>query len=363
MTLIITDRKKSVSIRAIRGETWYNNRMPVPVELTEFVPEKIEIGAFRSWELKASESDDTIEICNEAFSGQQQRAALLVAASILLLYGIFVAVIFTWSPPPSGVYPAQEKVVFRVFFTAFGGGIALFIIGLFVVSNYNAAFANASHWKGKFRFQYTPSTGEIYFPRDNVRYSRNDYYELILATTDGYDAITVLEMLKNKPDSYGDKEFFTLSLVSQSYFLVRRKDGTWTRHLMAYDYHSKSTNRALVQIQDVLQCRKARRTMSLPECFTLQCKDADSQPEVPPKESLIMIYLFSLVMAVGGLLIISASIFPAFFGVANPIPSVFGATFGAVFLLVGVGTFLATRFWTRSTDLNAPYTPSGLEFE
>jgi hypothetical protein len=264
--------------------------MTIPIELTEFVPEKIDAGSFRSWTLKADETSDHVDIRTVIFSRKMIAAIVVMVAWMLFIFAIGATAIFMSDPPVKMNHPAGPIVV-KLLLTAFAGLACLAGMGILIAILIHSVFSNASLWKDKLRFQYTKSTGELFFPHENVRYSRDDYDELLLGTTDGYNTVQMLEEIElNKTRS--KKRYTTPAFVTQSYFIVRRKEGTWHRHLIGYDQHSKATHRAIANIREPLQCRTVKRTMSLPECYITQHKTDGTASKVPqpPKQSQFFHY-------------------------------------------------------------------------
>ena len=88
-----------------------------PIELTEFVPEKIEVGFVRTWELKTSDFDDNVEIRNTVFVRPMKTIITLMVAWMTLIGGIGItATIMTDHPVlPGGVPPMVAKALLVAF--------------------------------------------------------------------------------------------------------------------------------------------------------------------------------------------------------------------------------------------------------
>jgi hypothetical protein len=265
--------------------------MNLPAELTEFIPEKVKLGVHRSWELTTNAFGNNIEIRNAIFSGQMKAFVAAIVGWMMLIGGIIIwALIFVIDMPKLGDVPDW---VLRTFFVVKAFLACTVVTGIFIAVFLHQAYSNALLWKEKLRFRYDKTSGELFFSRENARYSRNDYKELILGITEGYDTVSFLKEIEQYKVQTGTKHVPTSKHAIQSYFLVRWKDGTWVRHLVGFDPYSKSTRRTIEKIQKVMQCPMAKRTMSLPECYATQHKVADpeAQLKAPPKMNLFVFYL------------------------------------------------------------------------
>ena len=238
----------------------------LPNELTEFVPENVMTGICRSWELKADDFDDCIEIRNVLFSRRMIAAIVALLAWMLLILGVGITMILLGDMPTLGDLPQPLLKTFIIAFFCLAGFGA---IGIFIALLIYTTLQNASLWKDGLRFQYHKSSGKLFFPREHVRYARNDYDQLILGTTKGYNTVESSENQRHRKAQF--------PFVLETYFLIHRKDGTWVRHLIAYDAltgvfdrWSKATHPAVVKIQESLQCQLVKRTMSLSECRAAQ---------------------------------------------------------------------------------------------
>jgi hypothetical protein len=256
--------------------------MTIPAELTEFVPEKVDYSETRSWELKTSDCGDHVEIRNLIFS--RKLIGTIVALVTFMAFVTTIAAVMIFMSDT--VEPILKPLVIAGFASA-----GFFVVGIIIVAFIASAYSNASLWKAGLRFQYTKSTGEIFFPRENVRYSRDDYDELVLRTTDGYDIAEIMRERERNENS-SSRRYSTPTLITQAYFLVHRKDDTWTRHLIAYEKHSESARKGFVKIQEAVQCQNvatvatvATRTMSQQESYATQHKTADPEAKLtkPPK--------------------------------------------------------------------------------
>ena len=243
--------------------------MNVPIEFTEFIPENVQVVPFRSWKLKADEFNPTVEIRNVLFSGKMIATIIGMVVFMTCVIGIAIAFI-SLNKFPGPQLPLWGLIPFVCL-----AGFAP--VGIIIAVFLHLVSSNASLWKGEIRLSYDKSSGTLFFPRENTRYSRGDYDTLILGTTDGYDTVKLLQQDKK---NQGEAK-----RITQSYILVRREDGTWARHLIGYDEYSKSVHRAIAKIQAALQCQTAKRTMSLPECYALQhgISDIESKGENPWK--------------------------------------------------------------------------------
>jgi hypothetical protein len=275
--------------------------MTIPPELTEFVPEKIDYG-FRSWQLKASEFEDYIEIRNLIFS--RKLIGTIVAVITFMAFIIAVGTVGVLMSNNQGPVP---KPLFIAGFVS----VCFLITGVIIAFFIGGTWSNASHWKGGLRFQYSKSTGELFFPREDARYSRKDYDELILGTSNGYDIADILLEHERKENS-NKRHYSPPTLFTQVYFLVHRKDGTWTRHLIAYEQRSEGDHMGIAadrkgfeKIQEAVQCQTVARTMTQQECYTAQHKTADPEAKLtqPPKPMRfgILFYCFMSIFLLGAL--------------------------------------------------------------
>ena len=271
--------------------------MQLPSELTEFVPEKVTFGTsspFPTWELKANEFSDSIEIRNVIFSWTAIITIIVLVAFITLICGIIMAAAI--ADPPGGL--SKEFFVVKVSL------IWLFGIGIFVAIMLWETYSNTSLWKGGLRFQYDKTSGGLFFPRENVRYARDDYDTLILGVTEGYNTVLIAEHM----EKFGGKTG-RVDLVIQAYFLVRHKDGAWARHLIVYNlFHSKSIQRAIIQVQKTMRCSMAKRQMTLPECYATQHK---SVTETKPRAPLYITYYCYVMRSFRNVNLTTASYLPS----------------------------------------------------
>ena len=324
--------------------------MNFPAELTEFVIEKVgyndgfevhNLGSLRSWELNIDEFGNSVEIRNAPLFSRQAKSAI----ALMALYMTIFCLIFT----AATVFLSQD-IAIRILFIPVAWGLGIFTTIIVAAGVIHKISASASPWKGGLRFRYDRSSREIFFPRENTRYAHDDYDTLILGMTDGYDSV---KMVKNTED---DRDYFTA--FTQTYFLVCKKDGTWIRHLIGYDYPSKSTYRAIEEIQKAMQCPMVKRTMSLQECYATQHKisDAGLESEPPPKQKgLVFIYgCLSLFMLIG-LGFVGFGIHRLLHAQDEAIGMII---FGIAWLLFNLIFMLLYLHSTRQNDLSAPYTPS-----
>jgi hypothetical protein len=245
----------------------------------------------RSWELKGGEFDDYVEIHNAVFSRWLIASIVAMVAWIALILGVTITLILFAEIPG----PLPKPVV--ITFACFAG---LGVTGIMVAVSIVMTSSNASLWKGDLRFRYDQSSGEIFFPRENTQYSRQDYDELILGTTDGYNTV---RMLEQQPSARNSK----LPLITETFFLVHQKDGTWRRHLVGYDDCSSTTRRAVAKIHESFPCQRVKRTMSLPECYATQHKS--SETPTPPKRTIpFPVYCFFSIFVIAGLIFLGFSI-------------------------------------------------------
>ena len=168
--------------------------MNIPTELTKFVPEKVDLAAFPSWEIKTDTLNGNIEIRNVLFSRKAIRTIVAVTAWMTFIVGIAAVLVHLPGTPEmaksdSPFLPDLTKEQFLLF----GAFVALLVVGLIALFGLGSTWSNALLWKGGLRFQYDKSNDEVFFPREHALYSRNDYNELILGTTDGYDTTKILE--------------------------------------------------------------------------------------------------------------------------------------------------------------------------
>jgi hypothetical protein len=244
--------------------------MNLPNELTEFIPENVILGPVRSWEPKVDEFGDNIEIHNAVLSSPMKTGIAIMVIAMMLFFSCFVGIFAVFGGAPWWILLLVGGVASIPCCIGAGGAVASWL--------YEAS-ANASLWKGTIRWRYDKTSGELFFAREHVHYSRDDYDDLILGMTDGYDTI---KMAKEE----------TIVHITQSYFLVHRKDGAWIRHMIGYDQCLRSTRRAVEKIQKAMQCWTVKRTMSLQECYTTQRKTVSTtleQTTVPctPSEAIL----------------------------------------------------------------------------
>jgi hypothetical protein len=330
------------------------NDMILPIELTEFVPEKIDFGMFRSWELKANDFDDTVEIRSNIFSRQMKVVAVVSAAWMLFIFGIIATILFMNDIP---LQDGIDQHVLKWFLIAFAGlaclALTVVLNAIFIYTTYS----NASLWKDKLRFRYTKSTGELFFPRENVRYSRSGYNEFLLGTTDGYDTVRAMEHqeMSQKPSR--------APFATETYFLVHRKDGTWTRHLVGFDQRMKATRLAVAKIKEALQCRTVKRTMSRQECYATQHKNvgvgvATQKPLNP--QGLFALYAFLSFFALVGLGIIGIGLNGLWHADDNAVKTII---FGTVFFLFPLILMFLVRCFSITHIPAGSYTPSEPVFD
>jgi len=150
--------------------------MNPPIELTEFVPENVDVSFVRAWELKGGEFDDSIEIRNAIFSRPMKKTIAAMVAWMTFILGIGIAALLIIDPPVPIPIPPE---VFNSFFIAFFVFAGLALVAIWSAILYFFAVSNAALWKGEFRFQHCKSSGELFFPRENARYSRGDYDTLL----------------------------------------------------------------------------------------------------------------------------------------------------------------------------------------
>jgi hypothetical protein len=328
----------------------------LPNELTEFVPETIgyndggeihNLGSLRSWELNEDVVSNRIEIRNAKPSGAATKP-IITMVILMTLFCIFFTVLTCYAPSMDD--NKQRDLAVRILFIAAVWEIGISTTVLVAAMIIFKISSHASVWKGGIRFRYDKTSGELLFQRENVRYSREDYDELILGVTDGHDSVKMVMNIKD------DREYFTE--FTQSYFLVHRKDGTWTRHNIGYDQPAKSTYGAIEELQKAMQCLMAKRTMSLQECYATQHKPADSESalEPPPKQQGIY-FTFGILLCfmLIGLAMISIGIYWLFLAHDDAV----GMTlFGIFWFLMSLGFFLLVRYEAKRNDLSAPYTLS-----
>ena len=268
--------------------------MNPPIELTEFVPEDIEPGTFRTWALKASAFDDNVEIRNVLFSSKLIVAVVKVVAFASLICGIAVAFVL-WL----GDMETRGIIVACVFCL-----VMFIVIVLFIVGYIQEGLSHVSSWKEKFRFRYNKTTGELFFPRENICYAKEDYDTLILGTTNGYNTVKMMEQMVEQQKAAANQNKHQIvqpqvpPLTTETYFLVRQTEGTWSRHLIGYDQRSRGINRAVANIQKAMQCRTVKRTMSLPECYATQHKTEDTtSTPLPPELPALLLGFFTFCFA------------------------------------------------------------------
>ena len=313
----------------------------LPAELTEFVPENFIAGlhALSSWELRANKFDDNVEISNAFFS--RDIIAFLAFTTVALIGGCGYAAVDMFM---TGAMLGAVSFAFIGFFT----------VGWIVVMFIRQALSNRSLWKGKVRFQYNKSSGELFFLRENAHYSRDGYDVLLFGTTDGYDTVNMLEYMKKW-------KVPIIELVTQSYFLVRRKDGTWVRHLVGYDRYM-NPSRAAVKIQRAMRCRMVKRKMSMQECYALQHKTATAGVDPRPRRSLFCVYFLPSIFMAFGLVVIGVGLHGLFWHAADPGTChavIFGGSVYCLFALLGM---LAYRYVYAKNNPAGPYTPSAPVF-
>jgi hypothetical protein len=216
-------------------------------------------------------------------------------------------------------------------------------------------------WKEGLRFRYTKSTGELFFPHENVRYSRSDYNELLFGITNGYDTVKMLEEMK-KDAAERTEITQRFDPVTQSYFLVRQKNGTWNRHPLAYDRHSNSIHRIATKIKRALQCSTVKRNMSMQECYATQFKTAipglDPRPKMPTDRlGDVLNFGFLLLFGLMGLGFIGYGLW---YAEDEPTGAII---LGTMFFAMSVIFFAILLLVSNMGNPAAPYTPSEPVFD
>ena len=245
------------------------NDAPIPVELTNFVPEASTPINMPTWRLGTDYDKGTVEINTNVWSKSLIATIVCMFIFIALVVGIGLYCISHFSP-------GKMDVLFYVFMPFCGFNATLIVSGILVfVTRKNAAL-----WKNHCRFRFDQTMRELYFSREDKRYSVHDYSSVVIGITSGYNLRDLPQY--QDPNKESSRQTVTRSRrrdemperVTELFFLVQLNDGTWSRHLVAYDQNAKAIRRAAVQLQEMLDCRLASREMSKRECAVTQLPGA-----------------------------------------------------------------------------------------
>jgi hypothetical protein len=142
-----------------------------------------------------------------------------------------------------------------------------------------ATLRNSRYWKGSLRFRFNPQNGELFFPRENVTYSRMDYSKLVLGCIRGREIVWNEKIFGVRLKR---KKGVARRRSTQIFMLVLDQNDEWHRYNLADDYNSDSNawktsesgNKHYVklvdQLQSLLTFDQFVRDYSRDECCTQQ---------------------------------------------------------------------------------------------
>ena len=216
------------------------------------------------WRVSVDEMSGIIEI---------KRAPLVKAFPIIMgiCFGVVIGGVF-WV-----IYsyaPVDEEVKFvlvgcMIFFPL------LMILG-FPAVDALITVSNSSHWKGTLRFRYSLQNGELFFPRENMTYRREDYSKIVLGCARGTEMKGAFKKLGvwMKPHGRGQG----LVPTTQIFLLVLDKNDEWKRYNLSRDWvpwstrqsGSKSFMKVANCLRSHLEFEEFVKDYSQDECFAQQ---------------------------------------------------------------------------------------------
>jgi len=295
------------------------NDAPIPVELTNFVPEVNTSNSMPTWRLDTDRDNGTVEINTNVWSKSLIAIIVGIFAFMSLIIGIGLYFI--------SYFPEDTKIttMLYVLFPFCGYSAGLIISGIFVA----VTMKNAALWKKRCRFRFDQNTNELYFSREDKRYSAHDYSSVVIGVTNGYNLRDLSqyqylnkELPRQQITSSSRNSVDVPERVTELFFLIQRNDGTWTRHLVAYDQNTKAIERAAVQLQEMLNCRLATRNMSSRECAITQLPGVTAEFGNDALTSRSMgknkvAYVVTTVLVLSGLGIICYGLYSTYYGKAS----------------------------------------------
>ena len=220
------------------------------------------------WRVSVDEMSGIIEI---------KRAPLVKAVPIIMgiCFGVVIGGVF-WAIYSSALVDEEVK------FVLVGGMIffpLLMILG-FPAIDALITVANSSHWKGPLRFRYGLQNGEMFFPRENVTYRREDYSKIVLGCVRGADMKGAFKKFGTWWKKKGDG---SLAQITQVFLLVLDKNDEWKRYNLSDDWvpwptrqsGSKSFTKVANCLRPHLEFEVFVRDYSLDECFAQQNEHRD----------------------------------------------------------------------------------------
>jgi hypothetical protein len=271
MTRISTDFFLSVSLRVIRGKRKNTNMPEIPEKLKWYLPFGLGNYFFATqpnWRVCVDEITGCVEI---------RRAPLLepIAVMAIVLGTILVGGIYVVD------FGEKENVRGLIMFY-----VVLFPIGVIMLSALNAflILRNSKYWKKPLRFRYDPKSSELFFPRENVLYQKQDYVKLVLGCVRGSD------LRKCPPKKFGMYWMVSGSCkpTTQVFVLVLDKNNEWIRYNLSDDcYHrfdwqstrelgttrelgSRQFIRVVATLQPLFAFEQIVKDYSMDECYEQQ---------------------------------------------------------------------------------------------
>ncbi|MCL2347009.1 MAG: DUF3592 domain-containing protein [Planctomycetaceae bacterium] len=286
--------------------------LSIPVELTDFVPEEYLPTMMPTWRFEPDPFRETVEIKNRVFS--KNLVALLVGMFVFCSVLVGIICYFVSRHPINPLGGAIYLLIPLCTYTAMSvmGGIFIAV-----------SMQNAALWKNKCRFRFDKNSGELFFSREDKRYAADDYDEVTVGVTHGYNIRDLPQY--RKPDTGSSPPKFRFSSrsdsieppmrVTQLYLLVHGSDGNWTRHLVVYDQNTKAIQRAALQLQEMLQCRLVTREMSVRECAAMQLPGIAVKLEKDRlKSRLKVVYVFTGIFTIVAFSIIAFGLYNIYYG-------------------------------------------------
>jgi hypothetical protein len=207
-------------------------------------------------------------------------APSMVACGIAL--GVFVAwaIYMTW-----GFIPFGMSVIWGV--------IGLFTVIAVPLGNALMILWNNSFWENRVRLQVDIQTKAFFFPRENKRYTAEDYSEIVLGCVWGFYTYGMDKIVGRAMT--GGRSNIAHAAVAQVFILVRTNDGQWIRHEIASDnakglrrskYGSAPFDELISILQPLTNCEVFFHQYTLEECFYQQRNEEPSPTESAEKKVL-----------------------------------------------------------------------------
>lgn len=241
------------------------SNIPLPDELTEFIPEEFFGTGIPTWRLVIDPENDTAEIQNNVWS----RMLIGTLIGMVVFMAVIVGIAYYFLAQLSDLPINPLFLYIAVPFCGYSG------VAIFIAIMIYSVKRNAATWKDPCRFRYDRNLRELFFSREEKRYGRHDYRTVVIGITGGYNLRDVPQFDHLAPEDVRKRNQSRLrdanpTYASQFYFLVERNDGTWARHLVAYDENAKGIRRAAKKLADMLECRLVMRSMTYKECSATQ---------------------------------------------------------------------------------------------